>query len=230
MSGDDETRPAQRIRHGQGKGRLEAFSDGVLAIAITLLVLDLAIPDSSLSRADLWRSLVDEWPGYLGYLVSFGTIGALWLGHNAITGYIDRADTVFLRLNLVFLLFVCILPFVTRLLSEFIDVEGAERVASTVYGITLTVCATMLWLLWRHAVRAKLILADATDTEIALLTERVSPSIGGYLALILVGLWLPIVAVIGYLVVAVFLILPIPVRRRLHHPDLDRTRPRRRQR
>jgi uncharacterized membrane protein len=225
VSGDDEAAgtSTRRLR-GQGKGRLEAFSDGVFAIAITLLVLDLAIPDSSLSRADLLTAVVDEWPGYLGYLVSFGTIGALWLGHNAITGYIDHANQGFLRLNLIFLLFVCLLPFVTRLLSEFIDVVGAERVASTVYGISLTICATLLWLLWRYALRAGLVVPDTTDSEIALLTDRVTPSLGGYVALILLGLWFPVAAVFGYLAVAVFLIIPFRIRRDIRHPSVDRRR------
>ena len=64
-------------------GRLEAFSDGVFAIAITLLVLDIAVPASA--EKHLLRSVVDLWPSYLGYVVSFSTIGAMWLGHNAIT-------------------------------------------------------------------------------------------------------------------------------------------------
>ena len=72
--------------------RLEAFSDGIFAFAITLLVLDLAVPVTRTSEQHLLDALGDQWPGYLGYVVSFSTVGALWLGHNAITDYLDRAD------------------------------------------------------------------------------------------------------------------------------------------
>jgi uncharacterized membrane protein len=99
-------------------GRLEGFSDGVFAFAITLLVLDLAVPATQHSEQHLLQALGDQWPGYLGYVVSFATIGALWLGHNAITDYLDRADVTLLRLNLLLLLLVAFLPFPTRLVSD----------------------------------------------------------------------------------------------------------------
>ena len=101
--------PAQpsRIRTAQ----MEAFSEGVFAIAITLLVLDLAIPVTRYSSHHLLDAFGHEWPGYLGYLVSFSTVGAIWLGHNAITDYLDRADSTLLRINLFLLLLVTFLPY-----------------------------------------------------------------------------------------------------------------------
>jgi uncharacterized membrane protein len=81
--------------------RMEAFSDGIFAIASTLLVLDLAIPAASLP--DVGQRLLDQWPIYLAYLVSFATIGQAWLGHSVITEYLDRADSILLRLNIVLL-------------------------------------------------------------------------------------------------------------------------------
>ena len=89
--------------------RFEAFSDGVFAIAITLLVLDLPVPASAYSAHHLLDSFDRQWPAYLGYFVSFSTIGAIWLGHSAITDYLDRADSTLLRLNLVLLLLVTFL-------------------------------------------------------------------------------------------------------------------------
>jgi uncharacterized membrane protein len=208
---------------------MEAFSDGVFAIAITLLVLDLMIPETKAVSHDLWGAIFNEWPGYLGYLVSFSTIGVLWLGHNAITDYLEHVDATFLRLNLLLLFFVCLLPFATRLLSEFIDEEGAERVASTIYGLALLVCTGILSGLWRYATRAHLLEPDLEDDEVTLLTRRVTPGIGGYVALIILGLFLPKAAVIGYFVVAVFLLLPIRglggrSRDRVGRPDRHRGR------
>src|SRR5215831_20793881 len=82
--------------------RMEAFSDGVFAIAITLLVLDLAIPVGA-GRADLLHAFLAQWPSYLAYVVSFTTIGAIWLGHSLITEYLEQADGILVRLNLVLL-------------------------------------------------------------------------------------------------------------------------------
>ena len=81
----------------------------MFAIAITLLVLDIAIPAST--DKDLLRSLGHLWPSYLAYVVSFATIAAMWLGHNVITEYLQRADAAFIRLNLLLLLLVAFLPF-----------------------------------------------------------------------------------------------------------------------
>jgi hypothetical protein len=78
---------------------MEAFSDGVLAIAITLLVLEIGVPDGS--EDDLLGALVDQWPSYLGYLVSFATIGALWIKHSAVTDYLTASDARLVRLNLL---------------------------------------------------------------------------------------------------------------------------------
>ena len=109
MSEDDEALATADRPGLRRTARLEAFSDGVFAIAITLLVLDLAVPFTRQSEYNLIDAIGDEWHGYLGYVVSFATIGALWLGHNAITDYLDRADTTLLRLNLLLLLLVSFL-------------------------------------------------------------------------------------------------------------------------
>lgn len=193
---------------------MEAFSDGVFAIAITLLVLDLTVPDTTATMNDLGSALLEEWPAYLGYLVSFATIGVLWLGHNAITDYLTRADPILLRLNLVLLFFVCLLPFVTRLLSEFLTVDDAERIACTVYGVTLLLCSVLLSALWRYARRAGLIQPDLDDDEVSLLSSRLTPGLGGYIVVIILGLFFPKLAVVGFLVVALFLLTPLRLPRR----------------
>lgn len=208
-------------RRGLRTGRLEAFSDGVFAIAVTLLVLDIAVPAGA--GAHLLRSVAHLWPSYLGYLVSFSTIGAIWLGHSAITDYLDRADVVFMRLNLLLLLVVAFLPFPTRLFADFIGEDKPERVAANIYGISLLVASTLLLVLWRYAVHAGLVRPDLADEEVQLLTQRLTPGLGGYLVLIVVGLFAPIVAAVGYLAIAVFFIVPVRVR------DFARFRRRRRQ-
>lgn len=204
-SDEHSEHPRRHLR--QGKGRMEAISDGVFAVAMTLLVLDLAIPFASGSR-DLIGALADEWPGYLGFLVSFATIGAIWLGHNTMTEYLDHVDPAILRLNLLLLFFVCLLPFATGLLAEFFKTDGAERVASVTYGIMLLLCSVLLSAVWRYAVGAKLVSPDLDDDEISLLTTRLTPGLGGYALLIVLGAFFPKVSIFGYLAVAVFLLLP----------------------
>ena len=192
--------------------RFEAFSDGVFAIAITILVLELGVPETAVEHP--LQSVLDEWPTYVAYLVSFASVGALWLEHNAITEHLRVTDTVLIRLNLLLLLLVSFLPFPTGLMSEYHGNAGAERVAVTLYGITLLATSTMIAVLWRHAVRERLVHEDLTDQDAQALTKRLNPSLWAYVVMILAGLALPRVAVIGYLAIAVYLILPFELLRR----------------
>ena len=200
-----EPEPRPRLR-GFRTGRLEAFSDGVFAIAVTLLILDIGV--SGTASHDLGAAIRGLWPAYLAYIASFSTIGAAWLAHNAITEYLERADAAFVRLNLLLLLFISFLPFPTRLVAEFIRQDRAERVAVTFYGIILLLSSTLLLVLWRYAVRAKLVRPDLADEEIELLTERLTPGLGAYLVLIVSGLFVPVIAVIGFLGIALYYIIP----------------------
>ena len=197
---------AQPRRRGFRTGRLEAFSDGVFAIAVTLLILDIGV--SATAGQDLGGAIRGLWPSYLAYVASFSTIGAAWLGHNAITEYLERTDAAFVRLNLLLLLAISFLPFPTRLVAEFIRQDKAERVAVTFYGIVLLLSSTLLLVLWRYAVRAKLVRPDLADEEIELLTERLTPGLGAYLVLIVSGLFVPVIAVIGFLGIALYYIIP----------------------
>jgi len=215
------------LRRGLRTARLEAFSDGVFAIAVTLLVLDIALPAGA-SR-HLLRSVGELWPSYVAYVASFSTIGAVWLGHNAITEYLDRADAAFVRLNLLLLLVVSFLPFPTRLFADYIGRDSPERVAVTFYGVTLLLASTLLLVLWRYAVRERLVRPDAGDEEIQLLTQRLTPGLAGYLVLIAAGIFVPIVAVVGYLGIALYYITPWRrvtnlVRRKLHRAGQRRGR------
>ena len=102
---------------------MEAFSDGVFAIAITLLVLELAVPAGS--EKDLLGAVIAQWPSYLAYIVSFATIGVAWLTHSVMTEQLDRVDATFVRLNLLVLLVVSFIPFPTRLVAESIHTRRA---------------------------------------------------------------------------------------------------------
>jgi TMEM175 potassium channel family protein len=168
---------------------MEVFSDGVFAIAITLLVLQIGVPSGS--ENDLLRALVAEWPSYMAYLVSFATIGAVWFGHTVITEYLHHANSTFIRLNLLLLLVVSFLPFPTRLLAEYTREAEAERVAATVYGINLLLALILVSVVWRYAIRAQLG-PDLADEDVKTLTNRLPPTLGVYVVMIIVGLFVPV--------------------------------------
>jgi uncharacterized membrane protein len=191
---------------------MEAFSDGVFAIAITLLVLEIAVPAGS--EADLLGAVLDQWPSYLAYLVSFSTIGAIWLEHTVITEFLERATSVFIRLNLLLLVVVSFLPFPTKLLGEYIGEDAAARAAVTIYGLNLFLASALVSLLWRYAVREGLIRPDITDSDVKMITNRLTPGLAGYVVMIVLGLFLPVLAVLGYLIIAVYIIIPFGALRR----------------
>jgi uncharacterized membrane protein len=113
------------------------------------------------------------------------------------------------RLNLLLPLIVSFLPFPTWLLAEFLSAEEAEKVAVTIYGLTLLAALSLLSVVWRYAVRAHLAGTDMTDDELTALTRRLTPGLAGYVVLLGLGLFRPIIAVIGYLAIAVFFIIPL---------------------
>jgi TMEM175 potassium channel family protein len=201
-----DTEPAGRRRRlSLRTSRMEALSDGIFAIAATLLVLDLAIPKVSL---DVSRSLLEQWPTYLAYLVSFATIGNAWLNHSVITEYLERADAILLRLNLVLLFFVSVLPFPTHMLAEYISSENAERVAVTVYGLNLLAIGAFTSLTWHYAVAEHLVSRDNSEDDVRAISAKLDPSLAFYAVAIGIGLLWPTAAVVLYLVIALFVIIP----------------------
>jgi uncharacterized membrane protein len=187
-------------------GRTEAFSDGVFAIAITLLVLDINVPESDFD--DLWRGIVHQWPSYLGYVTSFVTIGGLWLAHHGIFRRIQYADARVTRLNLILLMIVSFLPFPTRLMAETIRDPQAETAAAVFYGTTLLAISVATWALWRTvAQRRELLRPEVTDEEVRTITRLAAPNIGGYAVGILLARLFPQAAVFAFLITSVIALM-----------------------
>jgi uncharacterized membrane protein len=185
--------------------RMEAFSDGVFAIAITLLVLEIKIPAGS---EDLLAAVLEEWPIYLGYLISFFTIGSVWITHSAITEFLDHVDPILLRINLVLLMMVGLLPVPTRLMADYFESSSGERVAVTIYGLVLLSTRLMVLALWEYGVRHHLVRPDLAVDDTRDVSAKLAPSLGGYVAALAIGLAAPRVAVVLYLVIALYLIIP----------------------
>ena len=100
------------------------------------------------------------------------------------------------------------LPFPTRLLAEYIGQNRQERVAATVYGVNLLLASLLVSGLWRYSVHEGLVRPDAGDEEVEMVTKRLTPGLAGYVVLIVLGIFFPIVAIVGYLVIAIYLIFP----------------------
>ena len=201
----DTEPPDRRRRFSLRTARMEALSDGIFAIASTLLVLDLAIPAVS---SDVGHSLLHQWPTYLAYLVSFATIGNAWLNHSVITEYLERADAILLRLNLVLLFFVSVLPFPTHMLAEYLSNENAERIAVTVYGLNLLAIGAFTSLTWHYALAEHLVRRDNSEDDVRAISAKLDPSLASYAVAIGIGLLWPKVAVVLYLIIALFVIIP----------------------
>jgi len=197
-------------------GRLEAFSDGVFAIAITLLVIELHVPTG---REGLVAGLEHEWPRYLGYLVSFAFIGGVWMAHSNLTSFIRAMDAPLMRLNLLLLLLVSLLPFTTAVVAIHLFTSfhafdsaasltlGAERLAVVLFGLNLTLAALTIYLVIRHASRAPGIpVDDMAEGELRRFAaeRRLATWLQG--AATMLGVLMPILAVVFYLSVSLFFI------------------------
>ena len=203
MPADPDTPRGRRVL---SKDRMEGFSDGVYGFAATLLVLDLALrpPGTPLQQ------VLHGWPGYLAYVVSFLTIGVSWLLHTALTDQLTGTDQLFLRLNLLLLLVVVFLPFPTGLIADALrhdDVSGG-RVYVTMYGLTLLAIRLMGFALDAYARYEHLYSPAKEGEELHRDQRKLLPVVIGYVIAILIGLALPVVAVVLYFGIAVYLVVP----------------------
>ncbi len=186
-------------------GRTEAFSDGVFAIAITLLVLEIRVPEAAFEH--LWSGIADQWPSYLAYVTSFLTIGGIWMVHHGIFRRLQYMNRQLMLINLLLLMAVAFLPFPTNLMAEAIHDRGAARAAAIFYGGALLAISLLVRLLWASAVRDQRVLTpDMSEKENAIALST-TPNIGFYIGVIVLAVFAPRVAVFGYLVIAIVALL-----------------------
>ena len=152
--------------------------------------------------------MLHAWPAYLGYVISFLTIGAAWLGHSAMTDSLTRADSLLLRINLLLLLVIAFLPFPTDLMVEGLHDTNGERVFVTLYGLTLLIIRLLGFALDAYARREHLYSTEHADEELQADRGTVIPVIIAYVIAILAGLALPTLAVVLYLALAVVIVVP----------------------
>jgi uncharacterized membrane protein len=146
------------------RGRLESFSDGVFAVAITLLALNLTVAGPGHGR--LLDLLGHSWPAFAAYVISFFTIGVIWVNHRSLFSGLGRVDRVLLFLNLLLLLFVVAIPFTTATLSQYLR-QGGENahVAAALYGVVMTGMGISFALIFGWAIRHGLMTETMTKKD-----------------------------------------------------------------
>lgn len=185
------------------KSRVEALSDGVFAVAITLLVFALQVP--RVDEATLGTALLRMWPAYASYSVSFVTIGIIWVNHHHLFTLIHRVNRWMIFLNLLILMLVAFLPFPTALLGGYILTGDGSHVAAAIYGATMTALAVSFSLLWTYVVRHQALLGahlDPADARASV--PRFTFGLAVYLLATLISLLSAVLSLGLYAIVAVY--------------------------
>lgn len=181
-----------------GTTRLEAFSDGVFAIAITLLVLEIHVPGREELRAagGLWPALALLWPNYVGYVLSFLVIGVMWANHHALFEYIRRVNRTLMVANLFLLMGVGFLPFPTAVLAEHLADPATRSEAAVFYGATLVFTSltfNVLWTVGRW--HGHLLGREPSEHGVRTITRRYAVALPCYAAataIALINVWLSV--------------------------------------
>ncbi len=196
-------------------GRLEAFSDGVFAVAITLLILNIQIPGLEPDDTHLWQDFVSDWPMLIAYVTSFATIGVMWLNHHRLFIHIKRTNTPLILLNLLLLLIIVFIPVPTALLAEYL-VRLDLHAAAILYSGTFFLMACCFNALWQYASYHNRLLGENVDTRSVVSISR-QYLFGPLLYLIIFGVaWVNTLAcIILSFMLALFFALPGPTLRSL---------------
>jgi len=143
----------------ENTARLETFSDGIFAIAATLLILEVHRAGGSVEHG-----LVHAWPSYTAYAISFLTIGIIWVNHHTVMQQVGRVDRTFLFINVVFLMIVSFSPYPTRVLAE--TLRDGSKAGAFAYGLTFTLMAACYGTLWFYAARGRRLIAADADQRV----------------------------------------------------------------
>ncbi|MFJ6938130.1 TMEM175 family protein [Streptomyces sp. NPDC101132] len=147
----------------QETNRVEAFSDGVFAIVITILVLEIKVPEEG--GHELWHALWEQWPHYAAYVVSFLIIGVMWVNHHTIFSHLKRVDRPLLYLNLLVLMVVSVIPWTTSVLAENLNDPESDNAAAILYSAWTVVYALAFLGFWWYVTRVGHLFHETVDKE-----------------------------------------------------------------
>jgi uncharacterized membrane protein len=190
--------------------RVEAFSDGVFAIAITLLVIEIKVPGhNELQHESLGRHLLNYWPKYAAYFFSFFTIGIFWANHHHWLKLFRKTNHVFNLLNVFFLMCISFLPFPTAVLGDYITDPGQKQTAVTFYTIGIFLPAIGWLLLWLYASHKMRLLDERLAPKfIRYLTRLYAVSNCFYFTAIIISLFNPTAAIVITIALAFLYLIP----------------------
>ena len=187
------------------KARFEAFSDGVFAFAITLLVLGFVLPDlHGATNRTLTFALLRLWPNLLAYALSFGVIGIMWQNHHALFRLVARVDRTVVLMNLLLLGGTAFIPFATGTLGSY----PASTASTFLYGLVLSYCATVYNIMLAHLVRTAAFSASVTPQTIAATVRAYRVGWVAYAIAALLALVVPVVSFAAYVATAVYYLVP----------------------
>ena len=193
---------------GLSKHRIEALSDGIFAFAMTLLVLDLKIPHSlgpSAAASPLGETLLALWPKFLSYFMSFVVLGVYWIAHHGYAHFLKRTDRWLLWCNLLFLMFVVLVPFSTDLLGDYPRHKGAVMI----YGANFIALGLTFYLQWWYATSGHRLVGRDLEPEVVRRGKRrMLGGIAVYSCAVLLALVSPTLSVILYAAIPLFFIFP----------------------
>jgi TMEM175 potassium channel family protein len=187
--------------------RIEAFSDGVFAIAITLLILEIKVP-MQVGPGHLAGALLSEWPSFLAFLASFFTIGVMWMNHHRLFNLIRAADDTLMGLNLLLLLGVTWIPFPTAVLAAHLKISSNDRVAGVLYSASFFAMAIVFQVLWHYAIRTPGAIAREKEEETRHITRQYIWGPLFYVVAILIALASGTACLVWSLLVAIYFALP----------------------
>lgn len=192
---------------GTGTARLEAFSDAVMAIAVTILVLELRVPEGA-PEATEWKlqhALMEQWPSYVSYAMSFVVLGLTWASHHRVFRYITRVDWRFLLLNLLFLMVVAFVPYPTALVAKYLPSETGRSIAVMFYGGVMTAFALSYNAMWWYASAGGRLLSNDVDPQaVRRVTRQFAVALAGYPISMALALVQPILSLVLFVALALF--------------------------
>ncbi len=211
---------------GFSKTRVEALTDGVFAIAMTLLIFGIKVPETAQGpSASLTHELLQLWPRFLSYAISFVILGIYWVGHHNQFHYVHRTDRVLLWINIFFLMCVTFIPFSTALLGQYPN----DRTALMVYGLNLVMVGIFLYAHWWYAThRHRLVHSDIHPELVRLAKQRILMGPAGFLLAIGLSFVSTRLSLALYALVPVFYLLPGRIDRHWHRSPAEDSRGRER--
>ena len=188
-------------------GRLEALGDGIFSVAMTILVIELALPavKGNGSWKDFAHAIHESWPDFLCYMISFVVLGIMWFGHRMMFEYIGRTNRYFIFLGVLFYMVVCLVPFSTRFLAQ----DTLKWYAIMVYGINLSLCNLTLYAQWQYGIKKPSLIHKELPDEVkkeAKILFLLSPVVYGIA--IGISFFVPVISIIIFVITPILYLIP----------------------